>query len=254
MRGAAIAAMSTAAVVAASGCATTAQAPARDNPEIAFHTRVPKVRIPGSGSIAIAVQDGRAEVRSREEPPEYCGVFYNLKGFAFMVKTASNGSLSADFAYVIARGLRAAGFRVAVVKTPPGQADAATFEAFRSNAANRSLLIVIEDWATDTNIRTFLKYRVSAFVWDEQGREIARNQISGSDNLGGGMTPADHLREVVPDATRERLELLLNAPTIAQALTAAPRPPSDARPPPTAVPAALPLPSGVQAPPAVPAP
>jgi hypothetical protein len=202
-----------AAAVTGSGCVVGQQIP--------FHVQTPGLYARGGGSISLAVQDQRDEVRSGDRTPNFCGFIRGGFGNPYQVTTASNGPLASDFADVVARGLTGNGFRVLIVLVPPNQSEAATLQALASRSADRSLLIRINQWKSDTYTRTTLAYRATAEVRDRQGQLIAESLIGGKDVLGGDfLDPAAKMRETVPDATRADLEHLLNDPSIAKALAA----------------------------------
>lgn len=203
-----------AAAVAGGGCVVGQQIP--------FQVQTPRLYARGGGSISLAVQDQRDEVRSGERTPDFCGFMRSGFGIPYPVTTAGNGPLASDFADVVARGLRGNGFRVLIVVVPPNQSEAATIEALASRAADHSLLIRISQWKSDTYTRTTLAYRAAAQVRDRQGQVIAESLISGKDVLGGDfLDPVAKMKETVPDATRADLEHLLNDPSIANALATA---------------------------------
>jgi hypothetical protein len=208
------------AAVAGSGCVVGQQIP--------FHVQTPRLYARGGGSISLAVQDQRDEVRSGERKPDFCGFMRSGFGIPYQVTTASNGPLASDFAYVVARGLSRNGFHVLIVAVPPNQSEAATLQALASRAADRSLLIRISQWKSDTYTRTTLDYRAAAQVRDRQGQVTAESLISGKDVLRGDfLDPVAKMKETVPDATRADLEHLLNDPAIAKALvTASASPPA----------------------------
>jgi len=189
------------AAAAAGGCAVGQQIP---------YNQMPRVQMPGTGRVALVVQDWRDEILSGAKPPNFCGTLRGGYGNPFNVTTASTRPLAADFATVIARALSTSGFRVVMVPTLKGLAP---------GSADRSLLIQIADWKSDTYKNTALIYRVTAQVRDAQGRVIAQSQIVGNDDLGGDFwNPGNHMKAAVPPATRIRLERLLNDPALATAL------------------------------------
>ena len=61
-----IAAMVLMAATVAGGCAVGQQ--------ISYNPPMLRLQAPGSGSVALAVQDGRTEVRSGAKPPTFCGL------------------------------------------------------------------------------------------------------------------------------------------------------------------------------------
>jgi len=203
-----------AAVAGGGGCVIGQQIP--------YQVQTPQLYARGGGSISLAVQDQRDQVRSGDRRPDFCGYMRSGFGIPYQVTTAGNGPLASNFADVVARGLRGNGFRVLVVVAPPNQPEAATLQALASQAADLSLLILVSEWKSDTLTRTTLTYRAAAQVRDRQGQVIAQSLISGRDALPGDfLDPVAKMRETVPAATRANLEHLLNDPSIARALAGA---------------------------------
>jgi hypothetical protein len=210
-----VAAIALATALGAGGCVVGQQIP--------YHTQVPRLRVAGAGSVALAVEDQRNEVRSGAKRPNFCGFLRSGWGVPWEVTTASNGPLAGDFGYVVTRALRARGFRVTNVGTEPGQSEAVTLQALSTQQADRWLYIRLFDWKSDTMVNTSLVYRVTASVRDGKGNLIAQSHIVGNDAIPGSfMDPGGEMKVAVPNTTRALLERLLNDPAITNALSGVP--------------------------------
>ena len=106
-------------------------------------------------------------------------------GNPFDVTTASGQPLAVDFGTSIRHGLQQAGYRVIPVavsdRASPAQVQAALVEA----QAERGLVVQIQEWKADTQMRTALRYGVMLRVLNPTGQELGRAVVAGDDTLGG---------------------------------------------------------------------
>jgi hypothetical protein len=187
--------------------------------KIPYRTQVPRLRTSGSGSVALAVQDERDYILSGAKRASYCGVLRNGVGVPNDLTTASKRPLAEDFADVVSRALTARGFGVIAVPTESDDEDAETLKALAEQHGDRSLLIQIGEWKSDTYTDTSINYRVTAQVRDAQGRVIGQSRVSGRTNIRGKLLSLDdQLKRWIPNVARRRLERLLNDPVIVEAL------------------------------------
>jgi hypothetical protein len=85
--------------------------------------------------------------------------------------------------------------------------------------ADLLILLTLNEWKTDTYMRTTLYYDVTMRMRDQDGRVLAEKVLTGSDNLGGdAWDPSAHARQAVPQAFKGKIEELLNNTEIAEAL------------------------------------
>jgi hypothetical protein len=191
----------------------------------------------GSRSVALAVQDQRPAVLSGAKRPNFVGLQRGGFGNPFDVTTASGQPLAADFATSIRHGLMRAGYRVIPVPVSDRAAPAQVQAALAQTQAERGLMVQIQEWKADTQMRTALHYSVMLRVFDPAGQELGRAVVFGDDTLGGDfIDPAGHAEEAVPRAYIQKLEELLNSPAVVRALAPAPAVPA----PPAAEPEAVP--------------
>jgi hypothetical protein len=212
----------------------------------AYHDGNPRLSVRAATLVALAVQDQRNEVASGLKRANFVGFQRGGFGNPFDVTTLSGHSLAADFTVSIRRGLQRAGYRVVAVGVPDQAGPKQVQDLFRGAGAERGIVVEIREWKSDTYNNTALHYGVILRVLDPNGRELAHSSIAGNDSLGGSFfDPAGHAEEAVPRAYNEKLEELLNNPSVQRAL--APTPPPAAAPPaapaPDAAPSVTPVPA-----------
>lgn len=187
-----------------------------------YHLAHPFVDQGRAASIALAVTDRRQFVAMGGRP-DFVGKLHPGRD----VTTASGQPLAVDFAVSIQRGLEAAGYRVALVRVMARSRPETVASALVKAGGERLLAVQIDEWRYDSHVRGKLVYDVTMRVLDPRGQELGRAVVSGLDVLTGD-PPAK-----VPTAYLEKLEQLLNAPTIKRGMA-----PSGAAPVAPAVPVA----------------
>jgi hypothetical protein len=151
----------------------------------------------GNGRVVLlfAVDDKRPYVVSGDEPANFVGEMRNGYGMPFNITTKDKRPFAEIVQDTVQRDLEAAGFKVTAADTKAG--DIAS--AVRSASANRALAVVMNEFKSDTYANINFDYGFEAIVYDENGKELAREQISGEDQIDASfMNPARTAREQVP--------------------------------------------------------
>jgi hypothetical protein len=170
----------------------------------------------GSASVAVACVDERETLRQGDIGPELIGVTRNGYGIPYRVKTATKAPVAAEIAAAVTEG-----FGPHRKLAPPiSQPDAASaLAALRGTGTDRQILIRIENFNSDTLIRTELDYSFVLEVYDSKGKLLASARQKEVANLGGnGLLPAMHARQAVLSKTGKALSQLLATPQIQQTL------------------------------------
>ena len=170
----------------------------------------------GSASVAVACVDERETLRQGDIGPELIGVTRNGYGIPYRVKTATKAPVAAEIAAAVTEG-----FGPHRKLAPPiSQPDAAyALAALRGTGTDRQILIRIENFNSDTLIRTELDYSFVLEVYDSKGKLLASARQKEVANLGGnGLLPAMHARQAVLSKTGKVLSQLLATPQIQQTL------------------------------------
>lgn len=175
--------------------------------------------ISSGGSVAVAVSDQRPYVVGGDKTAVFVGLQRGGWGNPFDVETLSQGALADDFAATIAAALEAKGITVKPVMVAPAVNGKKAVQALAASGADKSLLVSLREWKSDTMQNVAMIYDVKAQVLDARGNPIAENAVYGRDNLGGDFwDPPSHARAAVPQAYRRILETLLGDPKIVDAL------------------------------------
>jgi len=75
---------------------------------------------------------------------------------------------------------------------------------------------VLNDWRTDTLQHIALHYNISLYIYDENGKLLTENSLSGKDNLGHGLSAK---KDTIPNAFKMKIEEIFNSPNVINALS-----------------------------------
>jgi hypothetical protein len=170
-------------------------------------------------TVEVGVLDQRPYVLDKDKSPAFVGV--SRGGFAnpFDVETESGEPLATDMGSDIVLGLRASGVKASQMVLAPSLKPTDARQQLVNSGADRSVLITLLEWKSDTYQRVFLNYDVRLNVFNRENEMLATSQRSGEDNLGdGGLDPPSHSRKAVPPAFKSIMEGLFKDPKVAAAL------------------------------------
>lgn len=172
----------------------------------------------GAGGTQVLVLepiDQREYVVSGDEPPNFVGEQRNGYGIPFNVTTADGRPFSANLGEIAKRDLEAAGYRVTMVD---GSADSVA-SLLRERGIQRGLVLVINEFKSDTMNNITINWDLEASVYDSSGTVVASESSEGKEALTGSMlNPPKAAREKVPAFLFERVHDLLSRPAIRAAL------------------------------------
>lgn len=187
--------------------------------EYAFDKVAPSLSTKGSGQLAVATVDRRADVVSGENSPNYVGEQRAGFGIPYDVTTDSDRPFADEWTDAVCRALRQSGYDPAANYLPAGATDADAVAALAKSSTGKSILVVLNKWDTDTYNKCELNFDVTFRVLEPSGAVLATKAISGKADLGGSAwNPPAHARKAVPEAFGKQIEELLSAPEIASAL------------------------------------
>jgi hypothetical protein len=173
----------------------------------------------GSGRVAVAAQDQRSYVKSGDKKPDFVGLIRGSYGNPFNVTTETGRALAEDMTESLARSLAAAGFEAVPVVLAPSDDAAKAKEALLRGSPRRGVLLVLNEWKTDTYMNTDVIYDVALSVYAGSGEELVKVTQSGTDNIGGSAwNPPAHAKQAAPEAWKRKLEQLLSDPRVSAAL------------------------------------
>ncbi len=180
---------------------------------------VADLRASGSSSVSVATHDQRPYVVSGEKPPQFVGLQRGGFGNPFSVSTLDDKPLADDITRDITASLAKKGFHAIPVIVLPSDSGETVLQKSKAAAAERSIIVTLLEWKTDTYSNVALLYDVSLSVYAKDGQQLAQKNIKGRDNLGGSAwNPPAHAKQAVPVALRQKLEELLNSPEISKTL------------------------------------
>jgi len=180
---------------------------------------VPEVSHSSNQEVVLGVQDTREYILSGDKTEDFIGLQRGGFGNPFDVTTQSGKPLAEDVLNALAAGLEKQGYRVSKITISPLTETGTAKEKLSNEHKNRSILVSILNWKSDTMYSVAIHYDFKATVYNESGSRIAETTLQGSDELGGNMmNPPSHAMKVVPQALEEQLERIINSPAISDAL------------------------------------
>lgn len=179
----------------------------------------PDVSISSKNSVAVGVHDQRPYVVSANKTETFVGLSRGGYGNTFDVNTASDKPLADDFRATVVEAFKRSGVSVKDVSLKPGQKPSDALQALITVGQQRSLLLTLREWKSDTYMNTSLIYNVHLAVLDASGKAIAEKTLQGTDDLGGNaFNPPGHAKAAVPPAYKKKIEELLSSPEIKRGL------------------------------------
>lgn len=175
-----------------------------DKFSINFKNAIPKLNHTGSLSVSVEVIDKRPYVISGKTKTDYVGY---VRPYAWRptesMTTSDKRPLSEVLTMCVSESLKSAGYTVIE----------------KSAKANRSLIMLLNEWISDAGYNVGFKYDIALNVMSEKGVLIATGTVRGLDDLGSaqGMLLIQS-KLLVPEAAQKHLTELLNKPEIAAAL------------------------------------
>jgi hypothetical protein len=174
----------------------------------------------GHGRVVLlfAVDDQRPYILKKEEPANFVGEQRNGYGMPFNVTTSDKRPFATVVQETAQRDLEAAGFRVTPSTTNKGTDVASSVSAAN---ASRALMIIMREFKSDTFNNINVDYDFEAVVFDSGGKELARNKVSGEDELKGSlMNPVKAAKQKVPAHFYSKIHSLITGdPNVMKALT-----------------------------------
>lgn len=134
-------------------------------------------------TIALAVQDNRAAIKSGEKSPDFVGKQRDGWGIPYDVRTSSGQPLSSDVTGMITNALTRGGGKVTTATVTPNMTGAQAKEALAASGANRRLYVTIQEWRSDSLMRTSIYYDVTTKVLDQSNQLLAEKTIQGEEAI-----------------------------------------------------------------------
>jgi len=144
-----------------------------------------------TGSMALAVLDNRTEVIGGAKKASWVGLSRGGYGNTFDVTTKSGLPLANDMASAVTAALKSVGRAPQTVIVSPTDGVNGARAALVASGADRLLLFTLDEWKTDTMMRTGLDFDVSLTVFDRAGQSLATKRISGKEVSGSSIVSAE---------------------------------------------------------------
>jgi hypothetical protein len=184
----------------------------------AYHTVVANPTVSGTGAVAVAAHDQRAEVLSGSKAPQFVGFQRGGFGNPFDVKTVSDRPLAEDMTTVLVSTLTQKGFRARPIVVVHSVSPADVRKQLLGAGADRALVLTLKEWKSDAVMRIGLSYDVTLTVLDRGGTVLAEKRLDGDKEVLGAAGMPSGVGEVVGKALKTKLEQLLDDPAISAAL------------------------------------
>ncbi|MGH8602580.1 MAG: hypothetical protein ACREXR_07315 [Gammaproteobacteria bacterium] len=167
----------------------------------------PVLELTQEAPLAVGVQDRRPYILDHDKDEDFVGLQRGGYGNPFDVGTQSKQALAEDMAKVLTVALGRSGAMVTPVKLSPSLSKAEAIGALQSTNAEKSLLLLLYEWKSDTYNGTEIIYELEMEAIDKQGKVLARKRAQGIDQLGAAFwDPQGHAQEAVPAAFQRKLE------------------------------------------------
>ena len=185
-----------------------------------YRRTAPKVDLKSSREATVAVIDRRPYIINKDKNPDFVGLQRAGFGNPWNVRTTSGQPLASDFRGVLINSLRSAGMKVEPAKVPFLAAPDQAVAVFAQSSVDRSVLLVVRDWKTDTYSRAALHFDLELSVYDKNTL-LASKRIRGRHAIGAAVLPSG-IGLLAISAAAQKLSLLLNDPKIVAALGTGP--------------------------------
>jgi hypothetical protein len=184
-----------------------------------YDSTVADTGVHGSATVAVAVHDERPYVVSGDKTPQFVGLQRGGFGNTFDVTTGSNQSLAADMTASLVASLRQNGFKAQAVAVTFTDSAEKVREALLATGAERSILLSVREWKSDSMMRIGLNYDLHLSVLGKNGAVLAESQVNGTKEVLGAapIIPSD-AGPMVANAFKAKIEHLFADPSVARAL------------------------------------
>src|SRR5262249_19464212 len=193
--------------------------------KLSYSDTVARIDASGTARVAATAYDQRKLITSGQESPTFIGREVSLYHSATINK-ASGRPLADDFTTLLATSLASKGFKAIPVLVSHSDSPDSVVQKVAIMRVDRGVVLTVADWRTftrtDSNSKTRLSYDLDLQILNASGKVLSHRRLAGHDEEMTGPSRV---------ASRQKLELLINSPEVAQAL-------SVSEPRPTAEPAA----------------
>lgn len=170
-----------------------------------------QVESPKVKHIAVATSDQRKVVISGECAPTYVGMQRAGFGNPWRVNTESGLPLADDVTKAVTESLSKKGYNSLPVYVKYTDDQSKILELLKERKTERTLLLIIKKWESDTFMNIGLDYEIELTIYNEELIKLASASIAENKSLPGSFwDPPTAARREVPIAFKKVLETLLN--------------------------------------------
>jgi hypothetical protein len=170
-------------------------------------------------AVAVATLDQRELVATKECAPTYVGMQRAGLGNPWRVNTESGLPLADDISTAVLESLAKKGFRAIPVSVTFNQTEDEALHALGEKKSDRSVLILLKKWESDTYVNIGLDYDLRLRVVDSNQAVLGETAAAERKTISGSFwDPPAAAKEQIPIAFKQVLEKLLNDPAILAAL------------------------------------
>jgi len=185
-----------------------------------YHDVSIKFKVENLSKLAVATLDQRSYVKNGDKKPNFVGLQRGGYGIPFDVSTVSGRPLAEDMTTTLVQSLKKQGVDAIAVPTEVISSIESISSNLLESKADRSLLLILREWKSDTKQRTALEFDITLMILNDLGKVLAEETLNGRNNLGGAakFNPMGHAKEKTPFAFKKTIEFLLNKESISSAL------------------------------------
>jgi len=174
-----------------------------------YRTANPTLTSTSKQKIAVAVQDRRPDVLTKDVDEDYVGMQRGGYGNPFDVRTLSKQPLALEMAKEITDSFTHAGIKAEAVALSPDLPREAVLSKLKSSKADKSLLVTLREWQSDTYSGTEVQYDVDMEALGKDGKDLAMKTSKGVEQLGWGFwDPQGVAQEKSPIFFKTKMEEL----------------------------------------------
>jgi hypothetical protein len=170
-------------------------------------------------AVAVATLDQRELVATKERTPAYVGMQRAGLGNPWRVNTEGGPPLADDISTAVFESLAKKGFRAIPVYVTFNQPEDEALHALGEKKSDRSVLILLKKWESDTYVNIGLDYDLRLKIVDSNQAVLGETAAAERKTISGSFwDPPAAAKEQIPIAFKQGLEKLLNDPAILAAL------------------------------------
>ena len=176
----------------------------------------------GQARVAVGVVDQRQPILSGAKSDNFVGLVRSGFGVPYDVLTHTKAPLANDLAYSFSLTLEFSGLATdvlelsSVTNVDESQARLMDFDA------NRYLLVILNEWRSNTYSRTEFNYNIDLIVFSSDGAEVLQKTFSGSEvGSDSSFSPKERNTVVLSKIYLETLQKIFDDAEVTAALTLA---------------------------------